>query len=240
MADVVRRALRDARVDADEVDHVNAHGTATPQNDRAEARGFRRVVRRRARAHVPVTSIKSMIGHCLGAAGAGRGGGPRADRRARRHSADDQSHRNRSRLCRRRRRERRARAARALRRLDVARLWRQRLGGCHPHRRVVIAATLRFANPAHHLAECRGLALHQQAGPEDLAPPPRSTTTVVAAIRSDRDCNLPYRRARGRARFAASSGTALRSGRATATSTSCRRARGAPGTRETSGPSGAS
>ena len=62
-------ALEDARLDADAVDHVNAHGTATPQNDRAEARAFRSVFGERA-ARVPVTSLKSMIGHCLGAAGA--------------------------------------------------------------------------------------------------------------------------------------------------------------------------
>jgi 3-oxoacyl-[acyl-carrier-protein] synthase II len=69
VAAVVRLALRDARVNADEVQHVNAHGTATPQNDAAEAHGFHRVFGDRA-AHIPVTSIKSMIGHCLGAAGA--------------------------------------------------------------------------------------------------------------------------------------------------------------------------
>jgi 3-oxoacyl-[acyl-carrier-protein] synthase II len=66
---MMRAALADAAMPADAVDHINAHGTATPQNDRAEARGFRSVLGDRA-AQVPVTSIKSMIGHCLGAAGA--------------------------------------------------------------------------------------------------------------------------------------------------------------------------
>jgi 3-oxoacyl-[acyl-carrier-protein] synthase II len=66
---VILAALEDARIGIDEVDHVNAHGTATPQNDAAEARGFRRVFGERL-ARLPVTSIKSMIGHCLGAAGA--------------------------------------------------------------------------------------------------------------------------------------------------------------------------
>lgn len=65
----LRTALADAAMDVAEVDHVNAHGTATPQNDRAEARGVRVVFGERGR-HLPVTSIKGMIGHCLGAAGA--------------------------------------------------------------------------------------------------------------------------------------------------------------------------
>jgi 3-oxoacyl-[acyl-carrier-protein] synthase II len=65
---IIADALRDSRLGADRVDHVNAHGTATTQNDRAEARGFRAVFRDRTPS-VPVTSLKSMIGHCLGAAG---------------------------------------------------------------------------------------------------------------------------------------------------------------------------
>ena len=69
IAAVVRLALDDAGINVDEVQHINAHGTATPQNDTAEARGFRRVFGERV-GRIPVTSIKSMIGHCLGAAGA--------------------------------------------------------------------------------------------------------------------------------------------------------------------------
>jgi 3-oxoacyl-[acyl-carrier-protein] synthase II len=65
---VIADALRDGRIDPDGVDHINAHGTATPQNDRAEARGFRTVFGDRT-SRVPVTALKSMIGHCLGAAG---------------------------------------------------------------------------------------------------------------------------------------------------------------------------
>lgn len=68
VASVIRAALADARTPADAVDHVNAHGTGTTQNDRAEARGFEAVFGERAK-HLPVTSIKAMIGHCLGAAG---------------------------------------------------------------------------------------------------------------------------------------------------------------------------
>ncbi len=69
IASLVQLALEDARLDATEVDHINAHGTATPQNDAAESRGFQRVLGGRLRG-VPVTSIKSMVGHCLGASGA--------------------------------------------------------------------------------------------------------------------------------------------------------------------------
>src|SRR5262245_32711995 len=64
VGELIADALRAAQISADEVDHVNAHGTATPQNDQAEARGMLRTFGDRARA-VPVTSIKSMVGHCL-------------------------------------------------------------------------------------------------------------------------------------------------------------------------------
>ncbi|PYR05173.1 MAG: beta-ketoacyl-[acyl-carrier-protein] synthase II [Acidobacteria bacterium] len=69
VADLVHDALRAARMPPDAVDHVNAHGTATPQNDQAEARGMHLVFGERVR-RIPVTSIKSMVGHCLAAAGA--------------------------------------------------------------------------------------------------------------------------------------------------------------------------
>jgi 3-oxoacyl-[acyl-carrier-protein] synthase II len=65
----ILRALESAGVSPDDVDHVNCHGTATPQNDRAEARGLHVVFGERAR-RLPVNSIKSMVGHCLGTAGA--------------------------------------------------------------------------------------------------------------------------------------------------------------------------
>lgn len=66
---MLERALDAAGVDRDDVDHINSHGTATIQNDRAEAAGIQRVFGDRARA-IPVNAIKSMVGHCLGAAGA--------------------------------------------------------------------------------------------------------------------------------------------------------------------------
>jgi len=66
---IVARALDDAGINPGDVDHVNAHGTATPQNDVAESHGLRGVFGDGLR-RIPVTSIKSMVGHCLGAAGA--------------------------------------------------------------------------------------------------------------------------------------------------------------------------
>jgi 3-oxoacyl-[acyl-carrier-protein] synthase II len=68
IAATMTRALADAGLPADAVRHVNAHGTATPHNDRAEARGIRMVFGDGARS-LPVTSVKSMIGHTLGASG---------------------------------------------------------------------------------------------------------------------------------------------------------------------------
>lgn len=65
----VKSALRSARVNAEDVDYVNAHGTATPQNDTAETAALKDGLGDRAR-RIPISSIKSMIGHCLCASGA--------------------------------------------------------------------------------------------------------------------------------------------------------------------------
>ncbi|MEO6954371.1 MAG: beta-ketoacyl-[acyl-carrier-protein] synthase family protein [Polyangia bacterium] len=62
-------ALRDAGIDASRVSYVNAHGTATPHNDAAETHALRRVFGAHA-DKLMVSSIKSMVGHTLGAAGA--------------------------------------------------------------------------------------------------------------------------------------------------------------------------
>lgn len=69
MEAAIRAGLADAGVTADEIDHVNAHGTGTTANDRAEAEALRRVFADRT-ATLGVSSTKSMIGHCMGASGA--------------------------------------------------------------------------------------------------------------------------------------------------------------------------
>jgi len=61
----MERALQSARLSADKVDYINAHGTATPFNDAAEGKAVSELFDR-----VPVSSTKSMMGHSLGAAGA--------------------------------------------------------------------------------------------------------------------------------------------------------------------------
>ncbi len=62
-------ALREAGLTPEDVDYVNAHGTATPAGDVAETRALKIAFGTRA-AELPVSSTKSMTGHPLGAAGA--------------------------------------------------------------------------------------------------------------------------------------------------------------------------
>ncbi len=64
-----RRAFEKAGIAADDVDLVSAHATSTPEGDRAELAGLRELFGARRDA-VPITAIKSALGHTLGAAGA--------------------------------------------------------------------------------------------------------------------------------------------------------------------------
>jgi 3-oxoacyl-[acyl-carrier-protein] synthase II len=68
-AKAIQRALRDAELLPEHVDYINAHGTSTPLNDRAETAAIKAALGEHA-ANVPVSSTKSAIGHLLGAAGA--------------------------------------------------------------------------------------------------------------------------------------------------------------------------
>ncbi|MGW0506576.1 beta-ketoacyl-[acyl-carrier-protein] synthase family protein [Micromonospora sp. NPDC003241] len=69
MAEAIRVALTEAHLAPEQVDYVNAHGSSTKQNDRHETAAFKRSLGEYA-YRVPVSSIKSMIGHSLGAIGA--------------------------------------------------------------------------------------------------------------------------------------------------------------------------
>jgi 3-oxoacyl-(acyl-carrier-protein) synthase len=68
-AGAMRAALRSAQLDPGRVDYINAHGTATPQNDAVETAAIKQVFGEIAYS-IPVSSTKSMHGHLLGAAGA--------------------------------------------------------------------------------------------------------------------------------------------------------------------------
>jgi 3-oxoacyl-[acyl-carrier-protein] synthase II len=65
----VRKTLADAGMTSEQVDYINAHGTATPENDKMEYLGISTVFGERAK-QIPVSSNKSMVGHTISAAGA--------------------------------------------------------------------------------------------------------------------------------------------------------------------------
>ncbi len=65
----MKMAMRDARLNPADVDYINAHGTSTEVNDRVETMAIKQALGDAAR-NVPVSSIKSMSGHLIAAAGA--------------------------------------------------------------------------------------------------------------------------------------------------------------------------
>jgi 3-oxoacyl-[acyl-carrier-protein] synthase II len=69
VAAAMRIAIEDAGLTIDDLDCINAHGTSTPPNDRNETAAIKSLFGERA-YKIPVHSIKSMVGHLLGAAGA--------------------------------------------------------------------------------------------------------------------------------------------------------------------------
>ena len=65
---VIRNGLKDAGISPDQVDYINAHGTATKLNDPAETIAIKNIYGERA-YHIPISATKSMLGHAMGAAG---------------------------------------------------------------------------------------------------------------------------------------------------------------------------
>lgn len=63
----VRLALEDAQVDPSQINYINAHATSTPVGDMAEVNALKQVFRQPH--HITMNATKSMVGHCLGAAG---------------------------------------------------------------------------------------------------------------------------------------------------------------------------
>jgi act minimal PKS ketosynthase (KS/KS alpha) len=68
MGEAITAALDDARVNPYEIDYANAHGSGTKQNDRHETAAYKRSLGDHA-YRIPVSSIKSMVGHSLGSIG---------------------------------------------------------------------------------------------------------------------------------------------------------------------------
>ncbi len=64
----MKKALDDAGVNTDDLSYINAHGTSTQLNDKMETKAIKRLLGKDA-FNMPISSIKSMIGHLLGAAG---------------------------------------------------------------------------------------------------------------------------------------------------------------------------
>jgi 3-oxoacyl-[acyl-carrier-protein] synthase II len=70
MAGVMGQALDTAGLIPGQVDYLNAHGTATKINDQTETRAIKEVFGDEGARNLAISSTKSMVGHCLGAAGA--------------------------------------------------------------------------------------------------------------------------------------------------------------------------
>jgi len=67
-AQAMQAALDDAGIKAEDIDYINAHGTSTPQGDKAETKAIKTVMGNHAKS-VSISSTKSQLGHSLGASG---------------------------------------------------------------------------------------------------------------------------------------------------------------------------
>jgi len=68
MSEAIRDAMRQAGAKPEDIDYINAHGSGTKQNDRHETSAYKKTLGEQA-YKIPISSIKSMIGHSLGAIG---------------------------------------------------------------------------------------------------------------------------------------------------------------------------
>lgn len=66
---VIQKAIKEAEIKKEEVDYISAHGTGTPSNDKTECTAIKNVFKEKTKA-ISISSIKSMLGHTMGAASA--------------------------------------------------------------------------------------------------------------------------------------------------------------------------
>jgi 3-oxoacyl-[acyl-carrier-protein] synthase II len=68
-AKCMKQALKEASLNQNDIDYINAHGTSTPAGDKAETDAIKAALGLENAKNTPISSTKSMIGHLLGAAG---------------------------------------------------------------------------------------------------------------------------------------------------------------------------
>ena len=68
-AKCMKQALKEASLNQNDIDYINAHGTSTPAGDKAETDAIKAALGLENAKSTPISSTKSMIGHLLGAAG---------------------------------------------------------------------------------------------------------------------------------------------------------------------------